>query len=225
MRLTKAHEYRRFSQAYDDGVISAILAEIGPGSRTCAEIGVQDGQECNTRALVEDGWSGVMLDKHFENDRVRREYVTRDNVQSLLKKHGAAESPDVLSMDIDGNDFWVIARLGPFLPRLLVCEYNNQFGVDDFAVMPYTEPFHWDETSYFGASQKALHWLAVRLGYSLVYVESCGINMHFVRAEYAPRFELADQPVLYHHPRAWSHPTDLLGRPFIRSEQEVLAQL
>lgn len=222
MILTPDHEAKHTSQNGEDGIIATILGVIGEGRRTYIEIGTEDGSECNTRALANAGWTGVMVDNVNENELVRKVHVTKDNVQSVLRELGAVEHPDVFSLDIDGNDFWVLANLGPFMPRLLVCEYNNRFADDEFVTIPYTEPFRWDGTCFYGASQRAMHWLAGRYGMALVYVEKTGTNMFFVERSLAHHFEHADKPEKLYYGTRWTHREDPQNRVFIRQDWRTM---
>lgn len=194
------HERKVFSQSGEDGVIEAILEVIGQGARTFVEIGVGDGEECNCiRLRREKGWSGVLIDRAFQNCDVIQRVITAENVQTVLRECGACESPDVLSIDIDGIDWYVIRNLGMYAPRLLVCEYNPHFDHDQVACIPYDQEFRYAETRFFGASQKATHMLGKELGYSLVYSNYC--NLFLVLNQYAKWFELADSCEALYRPK------------------------
>lgn len=206
MKIQHEHEAKFYSQNGEDGVISTILAEIGDCQRTFIEIGTGDGTECNCMHLKKDlGWSGLFVDAAFENESIRKAFITKDNVQEVLLSYKAPRRPRVFSIDIDGNDFHVLKNVGPFLPDgVLVCEYNGHFKHDELAVMPYNPDWKWEGTRFYGASQAAMHRLGNELGYSLVY--SNYVNLFFVSNKYRSHFEDADTRQLYKEP--WSHLPD-----------------
>jgi hypothetical protein len=120
---------------------------------------------------------------------VSREFVTAENIETLLDKHGVPREFDLLSIDVDGNDFWIWKAIGR-RPRVVVVEYNAAFGPGDSRAIVYDRDFRWDGTEYFGASLLALARLGREKGYDLVACDSRGVNAFFVRADAAAgRFE------------------------------------
>jgi hypothetical protein len=201
-----AAELRVFSQNGEDGVLAEIFAQIGVGDRFFVEFGVEDGVECNSRFLAEvRGWSGV----YFEADSGAYESlatrlanrqdiqtvhapVTPENVNELFGAAGVPRSFDLLSIDIDGQDYWVWEALRGFEPRVVVVEYN--------AGLPATERLveekgrtKWQKTDYFGASLGALVALGSDKGYRLVHTELAGVNAFFIRNDLAR--DLAWEPL------------------------------
>lgn len=205
MKITPSDEAKVFSQNGEDGVIQTILRHIGEGNKKFIEIGTEDGNKCNCINLRRNyGWSGVLVDCAYSNSDVIKRFVTAENVQSVLIDVGAVEHPDVFSLDIDGNDWWVLANIGPYAPRLLVCEFSAWFPKDKCLTIPYDPNFKWNGTCYCGASARAIHRLSNELGLSLVY--SNYVNMFFVANEYRHMFENADSDSIYAD--YWSHPDD-----------------
>src|SRR5208282_3744611 len=98
-RTLRAHEARHYSQNGEDGVIDCLLRLVGATNRFYVEIGSSEGEECNTRWLREQGWSGVMLDRVHEDPRipVYRELVTVENLAPLFAKYGVPREFDLLS--------------------------------------------------------------------------------------------------------------------------------
>jgi hypothetical protein len=194
-----AHELRVFSQNGEDGVLAEILRRIGTGSRTFVEFGIQDGSEGTTVFLAQVmGWSGAYLEadpdayaalarRFSANPRVRtlQAAVEPDNVEALFAQAGVPEEPDVLSIDVDGNDYWIWRALERFRPRVVVIEYNGDLDPASSQVMPYTPGFQWDHSSGYGASLGALEALGTEKGYTLVHTELAGVNAFFVRADLA----------------------------------------
>lgn len=206
MIITPAHERKSFSQFGEDGILATILNEIGDGAKKFIEIGCGDGRECNTKALREErGFSGVMVDCAHENEYVSKRFVTAENVQQVLRELKAPQHPDVFSLDIDGIDWYVLRNIGPYVPRVLVCEFNATWGPDECMAIPYDPDFKWQITRYFGASSMAFHKLANELGLSLVY--SNPVNMFFVERDECHHFDNADDPKVRFQ-QTWSHLPD-----------------
>ena len=194
-----ASELRVFSQNGEDGVIAEILRRIGTGGGGFVEFGIQDGTEGNTVFLAQVlGWSGVYLEaddasfaalerRYSANPRVRTLHaaVEPDTVEGLFARAGVPEEPDIVSIDVDGNDYWIWRALTAFRPRLVVVEYNGAFDPASRRVMPYTPGFRWDGTSAYGSSLGALEALGAEKGYRLVHTELAGVNAFFVREDLA----------------------------------------
>jgi hypothetical protein len=143
-----ARERRIHSQNGEDGIIEALLSQIGITDRSFVEIGADDGRENCTRQLVGSGWSGVWIEadprkaeasKAFAGSKVRvlAAAVRRDNVVRLLHAAGVPPAPDLLVLDIDGNDWWFLdALLHEYHPRVVVVEYNVTFQPGQWWVPP-----------------------------------------------------------------------------------------
>lgn len=187
--------YRVFSQSDEDGFVEAIFERIGAGSRFFVEFGAGSGVENNTRYLLLKGWRGVWIEAEPELvSAVRRRFaaealraiearVTAENVEALFEEAGVPEEFDLLSIDVDGNDYWVWRSIARFRPRVVVVEYNATFGPLVDHVVPYDPAHRWDRTSHFGASLKALERLAESKGYALVGCNFTGANAFFVRQD------------------------------------------
>jgi hypothetical protein len=192
-------EKRIYSQNGEDGVIEAIFGLIGVTNRYFVEFGVQDATECNTANLLWQGWKGLMMDLKGTSRNlgacVQREFITAENVNELFAKYGVPPAFDYLSIDIDGNDYWVWRAL-MYRPRVVTIEYNAHVSPDLRRAIAYDPHFRWNGSDYFGASLRALADLGSRKGYELVHCERTGTNAFFVArselpAYYVPR-PLAD---------------------------------
>ncbi len=106
--------------------------------------------------------------------------VEPDTVESLFTVAGVEAEPDVVSIDVDGNDYWIWMALTR-RPRVVVIEYNGALDVTSKRVMPYSPGHEWDHTSGYGASLAALEELGAQKGYTLVHTELAGVNAFFVR--------------------------------------------
>jgi len=189
-------ESQTYSQNGEDGIIAEIFSIIGATDRHYVEFGVEDGSECNTRLLREKDWKGVMFDGGFDNPEIglHQEFITATNIRELFAKYDTPEELDLVSIDIDGNDYYVWEALcgesphlpenpGPaYRPRVVVIEYNARFRPPDARTIKYDPEFEWERGSqYMGASAQALWSLGRKLGYTLVYADSNGVNLFFVR--------------------------------------------
>jgi hypothetical protein len=199
------YEMRVFSQNGEDGILRAMFARLGPGGRYYVEFGVEDGRECNSRYLREaHGWTGLLMDGGHEDPAInlRREFVTAENVGDLFAKYGVPSEPDLLSIDIDGNDYYVWRALAPrWRARVVVAEYNAMCGPTARRSIAYEPAFRWSGTDYMGASLGALVAVAREFGYTLVACDSAGVNAFFVRDDLVGgRFRPRPPEALYRPP-------------------------
>jgi hypothetical protein len=168
----RRHRARHYSQNGEDGVIERLLSIIGVTNRFYVEFGVATGEECNTRWLRQNGWTGLMMDRDCENPDLdlHRELVTAENVVQLFASYHVPRSFDVLSVDIDGNDYWVLKALLPtYRPRLAVVEYNAAIPPEISVTQPYEAEYRWTGQLDTGQSLLALRKVGAANGYSLVY--------------------------------------------------------
>jgi hypothetical protein len=201
-RLT-AHGFKVFSQGDEDGIIQEIFRRIGTTDRRFIEFGVEDGSESNTRLLLMLGWTGLWLDGSAENVRRMEEraegastaamFITAENIDPVLGEWagGTPEAPaelDLLSIDIDRNDYWVWQAIRSVNPRVVIIEYNASFPPPIEFVVPYHPKRTWDGSNYFGASLSALAKLGEQKGYGLVGCNLAGVNAFFVRNDLLPGF-------------------------------------
>jgi hypothetical protein len=209
-------ERKVFSQNGEDGVIEAIFATIGVTDRFFVEFGCEVAIECNSAHLLELGWRGLFMDGMGVSCNpkavVHQEFVTAENVSALFRKYDVPNVFDLLSIDIDGNDYWVWKALA-VRPRVLVIEYNAHVPPQESKVITYDPQFHWTGSDYFGASLRALKELGDRKGYTLVYCEQTGVNAFFVATEVLPSsfvpqsIEAIYRPPNFFH-SGFGHPAD-----------------
>lgn len=199
-------ESKVYSQNGEDGILEYIFSKIGASNRTFVEIGVQDGRECNTANLsIHRGWKGVLIEggedfakraKTYYESRdeiaegqvvVRNCYVTKENINSVLAENQTTGMLDLLSIDIDGNDYWIWEALSAVTPRVVVIEYNATFEKELSVTVQYDPMFARKKKHpsglYHGASLRALTKLAKMKGYLLVGCDSSGCNAFYVRQE------------------------------------------
>lgn len=200
-------ERRVYSQCGEDGVLERIFACIGAGQKSFVEFGAKDGKAISNTAnlRLHHGWTGLLLDAGAPDGDplVRRAFITAENINELFAEHAVPERLDLLSIDIDGNDYWVWKALERFIPRVVVVEYNIFFQPSDARTMPYDPKHVWrDDSCYHGASLAALRKLGEEKGYALVHTDSWAPNAFFVlRAELPSGF--AERPT--HELTNWRH--------------------
>lgn len=205
-------ERSTYSQNGEDGVIAEILGRIGAPSRWFVEFGIEDGSQGNCVALAYNGWAGLFIECDDDNyailaDRWRdrpdlctlHAAVTPDTVNALFAEAGVPAEPDLLSIDVDGNDYWIWAAVEGYRPRVVVVEYNASLDPAAPVAIPHDDDHCWDGTDFFGASVGALRFPAAQKGYRLVHTDSVGVNAFFVRADLAAPFP-GEQLVPLHPP-------------------------
>ena len=191
--------FRLRSQNEEDGILLALLDHAGWGGRRFVEIGSGSSGGNAAVLALECGWTGLMIDLSAEGiESGRRRFarnpgvtlvaasVTPDNVNGLLAQHGCEGTVDLLSIDIDSYDYWILNALTVCSPRLLILEYNALFGPERRVTIPLSQPVEGTPKGYGGASLAALTELAGRKGYRLVACEEAGVNAFFLRHDTAP---------------------------------------
>lgn len=176
----RATENRVTSQQGEDGVIQAILKEIGTTNHVAVEFGALDAETDNTLLLQKLAWKVYLINGEKLSEKVHKAWMTAENCNEVFKKLRIPHEFDVLSIDVDFNDYYIWKALEA-RPRLLIIEHNASIPPTESKVVRYEPTRTWDGTNYFGASLLALEKLSKKKGYSLVYVESMGVNAFFVR--------------------------------------------
>lgn len=170
-----------YSQKQEDLFIKQIFDRIGTTNRVCVEFGGADGyRQSNTRLFANDGWTSHFWDVNPKHPDVKLERITAENVNDIFDKYGIPQSLDLLSIDIDGNDFWVWKALTR-RPRIVIIEFNPSIQPDISVSIQYNPNISFKKTNYFGASFKALKMLGEYKGYDLINCIGC--NMIFALHE------------------------------------------
>lgn len=197
-------EFKVFSQFGEDGILQYLIHETGilPCEQTFIEFGVQDYSESNTRFLMMNNhWKGLIIDGSKQYmDSVRNQdiywrhdltavdaWIDRDNINALIGDSGFHGDVGILSVDIDGNDYWVWNNIEVINPVIVVVEWNSVFGAEHAITVPYDPVFQREKKHYsclyWGASIRAFEYLAARKGYALLCSNSAGNNLFFVRKD------------------------------------------
>jgi hypothetical protein len=198
-------EFKVFSQWGEDGIIQYLIKNIEIKRKIFVEFGVEDYRECNTRfLLINNNWSGLVIEqdeeciKRIKTDKVYWLYnlkavqatVTKDNINEILENNGVTGEIGLLSIDIDGNDYWIWKAIDVINPIIVIVEYNHRFGSNLAVTIPYNENFNrqkiHDSKVYYGTSLKALCLLAKEKEYAFVGCSSNGVNAFFIRKDKKP---------------------------------------
>ena len=199
-RLFSEYEYKVFSQYGEDGLINFILGNVNIKNKYFVEFGVEDYEDSNTKLLLEGfKWAGYVFDS--QNNFISsikktdfywkydlgafQKFITANNINSALTENCKLDEVSLLSIDIDGNDYWIWKSIECIDPEIVVIEYNSIFGSEKSVTIPYTanfsrEKYHWSN-SYFGASLNALYKLGLQKNYILVGTNYNGNNAFFVK--------------------------------------------
>jgi hypothetical protein len=196
-------EFRCYSQNGEDGILLYLFSVLGSTNRKVVEVCASSGIECNAANLIiNHSWQGLLIDgdpdqiavgKAFyaahENTRfgpptMVASWVTAENIDSLISSHGFFGDIDLLSLDLDGVDYWVWQAIQCIRPRVIVLEFNALLGPERSLTLPYDPNFRLDfsrQPYKCGASLAAFAKLGRRKGYRLIGVTALGINAFFVR--------------------------------------------
>ena len=204
IRNKKCLEYYGFkvySQNDEDGIIEEIFNRVGTTNKIFIEFGVENGLECNSHYLLFKNWRGLWIDggeTHVNEIRekfapviangklnVLRAFITRENVNEFFVAGGVTGEIDLLSIDVDGNDWYIWQAINVVAPRVVVIEYNAKFPPNCDWKQAYNRYHSWDGSDWQGASLKSLELLGRELGYQLVGTSLIGVNAFFVRKDLA----------------------------------------
>lgn len=239
-------EFYGFSQWGEDGIVDWLIEKLPGIPRTFVEFGVENYRESNTRMLLFlRNWRGLVMDGSEEHisDIQRQDiywrydiiakcaFVDRDNINELISTSGFRGDIGLLSIDIDGNDYWVWQAIDVVSPVIVVCEYNAVFG-DRFPLsVPYKADFqrtraHFSNL-YFGASLPAFKMLGERKGYTFIGTTSTGCNAFFIRDDFAPQI-ITSLENISSFPSAMRESREVQGRlTFVRGTErrEIIQNL
>ncbi|MBR4151918.1 MAG: hypothetical protein IKT98_03075 [Selenomonadaceae bacterium] len=193
--------FKVYSQNDEDGIIEEIFNRIGTTNKIFIEFGVENGLECNSHYLLFKNWRGLWIDggdKHVKKIKekfapviangqlkVLQAFITRENINELFITGGVTGEIDLLSIDVDGNDYYIWQAINIVKPRVVIVEYNSKFPPNCDWKMAYNKNHIWDGSDWQGASLKAFELLGRKLGYQLVATNFSGVNAFFVRKDLA----------------------------------------
>ena len=216
------HGFKVYSQNDEDGILEEIFRRLGIVGGRFAEIGVENGLECNSLYLIHKGWRGTWFEGNVAHRpaiedkfatilgrrlQVAFGYVTAESINNVFRGVGVPDDLDFLSIDVDGNDIYLLEAL-TLRPKVICIEYNSKFPGSLAKQQPYDQRRGWGGTDYFGASLKAIAQAAAAKGYRLVGANITGANAFFVRDDLAGDLfpDDASPETLYNPPRYWLWP-------------------
>ncbi len=196
------YEFKAFSQWGEDGIIDFLISNLNIENKTFIEFGVENYQEANTKfLLLNKNWNGFIIDSSLKNiNSIKNsqlywkysldavcQFITKENINQIIKSSAFKKKVGILSIDIDGNDYWIWNEINVVEPSIVVIEYNARLGKEKPYVVPYDENFQRKEKHYsmiyYGASIQALVKLGKKKGYALVCCNKAGNNAFFVKKE------------------------------------------
>jgi len=209
-RTLRDAELQIFSQFGEDGIIDFLTSRLGIQKPSFIEIGTGDYSESNTRFLYQRtcGHGHIIdCDPNLQSKalktlgsymwkgtiHVTSAFVSLSNIKEILKSgHGEGWSQaDILSIDIDGNDYWILKEIIPDAAhKIIITEYNSVFGPSKAITTPYTDSFDRSKYHYanlcYGASLKAIYDLLTPNGYTLAGTNLFNNNAFWVRSDFSP---------------------------------------
>ena len=242
------YEFKIFSQFGDDGLIQYLIDQLVIKEKKFVEFGVESYDEANTRFLLENNsWEGLIIDASKKNiNYVKKQtyfwkhkctavshFINQDNINEIITKNNFSGNTGLLSIDIDGNDYWVWKAIDVIDPTIVICEYNARFGDKKSVTFPYVKNFRRNNNPmlkiYYGASLNALYKLGKRKNYELVATNTNGNNAFFVKKEALERSNIkAKTPSECFHSNSFSELRDNNGnliRKDLIFEENVLNSL
>lgn len=196
------YEFKVFSQWGEDGIINYLIKNLQIENEVFVEFGVENYKESNTRFLLKNSnWTGLIIDNSKKNiEEIKRdpiywqytlkavcEFIDRDNINIILENNLSIKKIGLLSIDIDGNDYWIWEVINSVDPSIVIIEYNSILGIDKSLVVPYKKNFNRTKAHhsniYYGASLLAINKLAERKGYVFVGCNSAGNNAFFIKSD------------------------------------------
>lgn len=195
-----------FSQWNEDGIIQYIISKIPEIPKIFIEFGVENYVESNTRfLLLKDHWKGLIIDGSYDHIQSIKSselywkskliavhsFINAENIENIFNSHGFTGDIGILSVDIDGNDYWILKKITSVRPTVVIVEFNNLLGIKKSLTVPYDPGFvrhdkHYSGL-YFGASLKAFYDLLKTRGYSFIGCNEICNNAFFVLDKYSNR--------------------------------------
>lgn len=204
LKAPASWEFSGFSQNGEDGILDVLRKRLNASNRYFIEIGAADGIENNSGwLLVAEKYNGLLIEgsPHLV-ERARRTvvgysvgaeihnmFVTKESVFEI-KSLALYHDPDVFSLDIDGNDYYIADAVfnAGFRPKIFVVEYNSVYGPERSMTIEYEPTFVFTKAHpthlYYGVSISGWRKFFERHGYRFISVDRNGVNAFFVDPEY-----------------------------------------
>lgn len=184
--LSRVAPEKAYSQFGEESFIGHIFNNIGTTNKYFVDLGAGDGVNLSNTKFFKDtyGWTGLMVDADNKgNDEVKQHFINDSNIIDILQKYDVPEEFDFLSIDVDGNDYWILDRiLNDYKPRLIIAEFNGTIPVGVKKVMEYNENHTWGNDDYYGASFEAFKHLGLLHEYSTIF-SYASTNIYLLRKD------------------------------------------
>jgi len=230
------HEYRKYSQNNEDGIIDYVFSKIKLNKINFIEIGF-DYYENNSLNVFRKSNKILLIEASkdkcfvlnniltifypFLKKKILNTFVTKNNINILINNfYFKNEEIDCISIDVDGNDYFLMEAIN-FMPKLIIIEYNFWLGKEKSITMPYQEDYSWDGNIYFGASLLALNNLANKKNYSLIAIDSSCTNAFFIRNDLAHNFSLLDPIKSFKIPKKYNKNDLLLAKKYLENKSFI----
>jgi len=189
-----------FTYHGEDGIIAYLLEQLGSVPKLFVDIGAGDCVKSNCACLaLHFNWNGLFIDKNADQLSIGRNFykkkiekgaairflaseVSAENVNEIIANAGISNEVGLLTIDIDGNDYWIWKAINAIQPCIVVIEAKVEFGHHNIVVPYGPENHHSTDRLYNGASVEALVKLGKEKGYKLVGANPKGYNLFFVRS-------------------------------------------
>jgi hypothetical protein len=214
--------FRVYSQFEEDGIILYVLAMIGFKSRRVVEMCCGTGNECMSANLIlNHGFEGFLFDgsldciqrakEFFANKKdcllfsptLTQAWITAEDVNDLISNAGCTGEVDLLSLDLDGNDYWIMRAIKAINPRLIIAECNDFIPSDRSITIPYDPNFSVSNWDYIGTSLLAMQRLCRQRGYRMIGAHRHGFNVLFLRNDEGEEF-FPEVPIEQIHDNPWT---------------------
>lgn len=182
---------KRYAQFGEEAIFDYIFSNIGTHNKFLVDFGASSLNLglSNSKYLLENGWNGLLMDgKSDGNPLIKEEFITAENIVSVFQKYLTPKEFDLLSIDIDGNDVWVLEKIleGGYKPRVIINEFNGCIPVGVNKAIKYNPTHSWGENDYYGGSFQAFKVLLEKFDYTLVH-QVATTNMIFIRGDIVPQ--------------------------------------
>ena len=197
-------EFRITSENNEDGIIEHIFSKVS-NSRFFVELGF-DFIQCNSLNLIKNGWNGILIDADQDrclkierclnffypknNVKVLNKKINRENINEIIFSNISQKNIDFLSIDIDGNDYWILEKIDTDNINVICSEYNPWIGNNTQKVLPYDKNFTYKYDYYFGASLHSYVNLLKSKNFHLIAVDSSGTNAFYLKKQFSKHFEI-----------------------------------
>jgi len=203
-RIKDVQLVKRYAQFSEENIFDYVFENIGTDTKFLVDFGANGLNQgmSNSKYLLDKGWKGLLMDgDNSGNEMIKKEFITAENICELFAKYEVPFIFDFLSIDLDGNDLWILKKIldGGYFPRVIYNEFNGTLPANESLTIKYNPTHTWGNDNYFGASFMAFKRVLESYGYTLVY-QIATTNMLFINSKDVPQadYGISYQPAQYH---------------------------